>query len=72
MKEELKIPFVDKKIVEYLKDTYSASEMLYEVDRRYTGLNDSRAIGFMEGVNEVISRLNNIVWSQEQRGSKWG
>lgn len=72
MEEELKVPFVDKKIVEYLKDTYSTSEILYEVNRRYIGLNDSRAIGFMEGVNEVISRLNNIVWSQEQRGSKWG
>lgn len=71
MEEELKVPFVDKKIVEYLKDTYSTSNMLYEVNRRYTELNDSRAIGFMEGVNEVIYRLNAIVSRQEQRGIKW-
>ena len=67
MEEELRVPFIDKKIVEYLKDTYSASELLYTINKRYTRLNDSRAIGFMEGVNEVISRLNGIVLMQEQR-----
>lgn len=68
MDEELKVPFVDKKIVDYLKDTYSTSNILYDINRRYTGLNDSRAIGFMEGVQEVISRLSGIVYMQERRG----
>lgn len=59
--DELKVPYVDKKIVDYLKEVYTNRELLNMVKNDEAEM----ALGFMYGVQHVIDRLNVIVHNQE-------
>lgn len=59
--DEMKIPYVSKEICSYLRDAYKLQNVCYMSHE-----NDSRAIGFMQGIDEVISRLEAIVAQQEE------
>lgn len=59
--DEMKIPYVSKEICSYLRDTYKLQNVCNMIHE-----NDSRAIGFMQGIDEVISRLEAIVAQQEE------
>lgn len=56
-----KIPFVDVRVVNYLKDHYTLDTLLDRTD----GEEANFTIGFMNGVQEVINHLDAIVREQE-------
>lgn len=51
-----RLPFVDKKIVAYLKEVYD-TRFLLEICRN-DDRNADAAIGFMQGVQQIIDRLD--------------
>lgn len=61
MGSELNIPYVDKKLVNYLKEVYSTKDLLNMT--KYD--NAEVSIGFMSGVIDVLDRLEGIVREQE-------
>lgn len=56
-----KIPFVDVRVVNYLKTHYTLNSLLDLTD----GEEANFTIGFMNGVQEVINHLDAIVRIQE-------
>ena len=61
MYEELKVPYIDKRIVEYLKGVYNLRDTL----NMAVNENANLQVGFMYGVQHVIDRLDAIVKRQE-------
>lgn len=61
MYEELKVPYIDKRIVEYLKSVYNLRDILTMTVNEEPKLQ----VGFMYGVQHVIDRLDAIVKRQE-------
>lgn len=61
MYEELKVPYIDKRIVEYLKGVYNLRDTLNMTVNEEANLQ----VGFMYGVQHVIDRLDAIVKRQE-------
>lgn len=61
MYEELKVPYIDKRIVEYLKGVYNLRDTL----NMTVNENADLQVGFMYGVQHVIDRLDAIVKRQE-------
>lgn len=61
MYEELKVPYIDKRIVEYLKGVYNLRDTL----NMTVNENANLQVGFMYGVQHVIDRLDAIVKRQE-------
>ena len=61
MYEELKVPYIDKRIVEYLKSVYNLRDTLNMTVNEDANLQ----VGFMYGVQHVIDRLDAIVKRQE-------
>lgn len=61
MYEELKVPYIDKRIVEYLKGVYNLRDTLNMTVNEDANLQ----VGFMYGVQHVIDRLDAIVKRQE-------
>lgn len=61
MYEELKVPYIDKRIVEYLKGVYNLRDTLNMTVNEDASLQ----VGFMYGVQHVIDRLDAIVKRQE-------
>lgn len=65
--EEMKIPYVSKKLCEYLRNTYSLPNVLYQVAGKVEGTEDSAfALGMMMGINTAIERLEAIAAQQEE------
>lgn len=63
---EMKIPYVYKGVCEYLRNTYSLPNVLYQVVGKVEGAEDSAfALGMMMGINMVLERLEAIVAQQE-------
>lgn len=63
---EMKIPYVSKEVCEYLRNTYSLPNVLYQVVGKVEGTEDSAfALGMMMGINMVLERLEAIVAQQE-------
>lgn len=55
MEEELKIPYVDKRLIEHLKDMYSTNHTINVATNNTNSAEET--LGFMKGVQEVISTL---------------
>ena len=54
---EMKIPYVSKEVCEYLRNTYSLPNVLYQVVGKVEGTEDSAfALGMMMGINMVLER----------------
>ena len=58
----MRIPFIDKQVVEYLKEIYSLENIVPQLTRLS---NDGNKVGFVLGVQEVLGRLTAIVKEQE-------
>lgn len=52
MEEDLKIPYVPKELIEYLKSVFNINTLL-----DYNMSNNDEHLGFIKGVREVIGRL---------------
>lgn len=63
MNEDLKIPYVDKKIVAYLKDIYSLNYAITTAIEKTSCAEET--LGFMKGVQDAIDRLEAITIRQE-------
>lgn len=65
--EEMKIPYVSKEICEYLRNTYSLPNVIYQIAGKVEGAEDSAlALGMMMGINMLIERLEAVVAQQEE------
>lgn len=51
-----RLPFVDKKVVSYLKEVYD-NRFLLEIVKKEE-MNADASIGFMQGVQQIIDRLD--------------
>lgn len=58
--EEIKLPQISKRLLEYLADTYTVEILLY-----HKGANNDETIGYIKGVREVCSHLSMLY--EEQR-----
>ena len=54
--EDEVLPFVDKRVVKYLKDVYD-NRFLLEIVKNEK-MNADTALGFMQGVQAVVDRLD--------------
>lgn len=54
--EDELLPFVDKKVVSYLKEVYD-NRFLLEIVKKEE-MNADAAIGYMRGVQQIIDRLD--------------
>ena len=54
--EDDRLPFVDKKVVSYLKEVYD-NRFLLEIVKKEE-MNADASIGFMQGVQQIIDRLD--------------
>lgn len=61
--EEMKLPYVSKELVDYLRETYSLPMVLRTVQSQSS--NADMALGALNGINYVIENLEGLVKQQE-------
>lgn len=65
--DDRQVPFVSQELVSYLELTYSARECVRLATHKE---NADRGLGFIEGIQEVLTNLRGVIVAQNDTLSK--